>query len=184
MTRLLSPFEPHQHQQRLRISSNSKSSLQSAPAGTHASQECVLPGTLRAQRPAFRRLSQSRSADHYCHNMEASGGSTTGSRTDTLGKLLPKAISEKRQRRKQRKQSETTTTTGSLRTLSSDGTSTSNVADEDGDDRSINDDRSFGSFESGPVEADAVVTGSTPQRTKKTRSSRASSRDPSRATSQ
>lgn len=101
------------------------------------------------------------------------------SRTDTLGKLLPKAIEEKRQRRKQRKQS--ADASSSLRTLSSDGTSISNMADED-DDRSINDDRSFGSFESGPdPERDAAaVTGATPQQAKK--SSRASSRNASRTT--
>lgn len=107
------------------------------------------------------------------------GGSQSSSRTDALGKLLPKSISEKRRRRKQQKQSDTAGA-GSLRTLSSDGTSASNVADEDVDDRSL-DGRSFGSFESGP-EPDAVVTGSKPQKPKK--SSRASSRDPPRATSQ
>lgn len=100
------------------------------------------------------------------------GGGGSSSRTDALGKLLPKSISEKRRRRKQQKQGGRT---DSLKTLSSDGTSVSNMADDDGDDRS------FGSFESGP-EPDAVVRGGTLQQPKK--SSRASSRNPSRATSQ
>ena len=73
------------------------------------------------------------------------------SRTDALGKLLPKSIKEKRRRRKQMQ-------SGSLRNTSSldvvgdsDGTgSVSNLGEDEEDDRSINDDRSFGSFESGP----------------------------------
>ena len=104
------------------------------------------------------------------------GGGGSSSRTDALGKLLPKSISEKRRRRKQQKQGGRT---DSLKTLSSDGTSVSNMAEDDGD--GDGDDRSFGSFESGP-EPDAVVRGGTLQQPKK--SSRASSRNPSRATSQ
>lgn len=80
----------------------------------------------------------------------------TNSSRDTLGKLLPKAISDKRRRRKQKKARDSEagadSVSGSLRTtssslLSSDGTNqespgTSNMAEDD--------DRSFGSYESGP----------------------------------
>ncbi|KAG9253397.1 GRAM domain-containing protein [Emericellopsis atlantica] len=103
---------------------------------------------------------------------------------DKLGKLLPKAIAEKRRQRKQNR----TAATGSLRTSKtsssfggdSDGTgsaSASNLADED-DERSLRDDRSFGSFESGLEPENATATGRAPFKSSN------NSRNPSRAQSQ
>ena len=70
-------------------------------------------------------------------------------RSDGLGKLLPKSISEKRRLRKKMKSAAPGTlrqkTSSLLSVGDSDGTSAStNMGDDDGDDRS------FGSFESGP----------------------------------
>lgn len=85
------------------------------------------------------------------------------SRSDGLDKLLPKKIKEKRRLRKQRRSG----APGSLRTTSSQGAddsddtgSFSNMGggDDDDDDRSLRDNGSFRSFNSGQESAQAKET--------------------------
>ncbi|KAL6860245.1 hypothetical protein ACO1O0_004272 [Amphichorda felina] len=102
-------------------------------------------------------------------------------RSDGLGKLLPKSISEKRRLRKQMKSAASGTlrqkTSSLLSVGDSDGTSAStNMGDDDGDDRS------FGSFESGPDPESSAAASKRSSRSFKS-ASRNASQSPSRPAS-
>lgn len=90
-------------------------------------------------------------------NSLSPAGSITGSTRDgtlgidgALGKLLPKAISDKRRRRKEQKARELEAGDGKLTRSSSQVKLSSDEGTMADDDNRSFDDRSFGSYESGP----------------------------------